>query len=52
MSVHALNDEIVPFHAKFGVRPSPQADDPLVLFKPMKDVAAEIEQADAAVLPP
>lgn len=50
--VHALNDEIVPFYAKFGFTPSPQADDPLVLFKPMKDIAAEIEQAKAAVLLP
>jgi GNAT superfamily N-acetyltransferase len=49
---HALNGEIVPFYAKFGFRPSPQTDDPLVLFKPMKDIAAEIEQANAAALLP
>ena len=47
--VHARNDEIVPFYTKFGFRPSPQADDPLTLFKPMKDIAAEIEQANAVV---
>ena len=50
--VHALNEEIVPFYAKFGFRPSSQTDEPLTLFKPMKDIAAEIEKANATVALP
>jgi GNAT superfamily N-acetyltransferase len=50
--VHALDEEIVPFYAKFGFSPSPQTDDPLTLFKPMKDIAVEIEATNAAVALP
>lgn len=41
--VHALDEGLAGFYEKFGFRRSPQAGEELTFFKPLKDIAAEIE---------
>lgn len=43
--VHALSEDVVPFYERFGFIRSAQTDEALTLFKPLKDIAKEIELA-------
>lgn len=41
--VHALDEDLAGFYQKFGFYRAPQTAEALTFFKPMKDIAAEIE---------